>query len=599
MTLVHRKCCNIPTNVLLQTKPKHLTNWSCLTCLSNIFPLNDISDTDVASLTFNSLVDCPCNNQTVSIPLHLCETFKYTKQFTPKDSFPTGHDPYELLDLTYDINVKCNYYNNHLFHKLTANHKSKTKKPLTALHTNIQSLNHNFDSLERLCTNLDYPFDIIAVTETWNAEKNKDKFIPKMLPGYDKYKGIRGTTLKSGCGLYIRMGLKYKDRDDLDTTYYDDINEFQFKFIEIINDKKSNIILGVIYRHPKKTSDNTFNNKITETLEKLSNSHKIKILLGDFNYNLLNQDRDEHARKFIDIMYANNLQPTIDKPTRVIKGQKPSLIDNIFTNAIDKDIVTGNLLSKITDHMPNFILMRDFNLDHKKMTKTVRLGKNVDIEQFKKDVNDIDLSPVLHLDSDEIFDYYHRQFTHIMNKHYPETTLSNQELSWRRKPWITKHMQNLIRTKHILYEKYLRKKDKFWYGRYSASKKQIEELIETARKDHFKKYFERHLSNSRKSWKAINEIIHNKFTKVNAEIYLDDDGNIITNQKTVANRFNKFYTNVAKKLLKDLGKPNTKFQDYLKNPNEHSIYLNETDPGEVATLLAKLDTLFTSIFAHH
>ena len=34
-------------------------------------------------------------------------------------------------------------------------------------------------------------------------------------------------------------------------------------------------------------------------------------------------------------------------------------------------------------------------------------------------------------------------------------------------------------------------------------------------------------------------------------------------------------------------KPSTKFQDYLRKPNEHSFYLN--DKGEVFKLLSKLD----------
>ena len=98
------------------------------------------------------------------------------------------------------------------------------------------------------------------------------------------------------------------------------------------------------------------------------------------------------------------------------------------------------------------------------------------------------------------------------------------------------------------------------------------------------------MNNSKKVWQGINEIIYNKFSKINEAIFLDDNGNIITDQKTVANRFNKFYTTIADKLVTKLGKPATKFQDYLKNPNEHSIFLNETEPGEVATLMSKLDT---------
>ena len=98
------------------------------------------------------------------------------------------------------------------------------------------------------------------------------------------------------------------------------------------------------------------------------------------------------------------------------------------------------------------------------------------------------------------------------------------------------------------------------------------------------------MNNSKKVWQGINEIIYNKFSKTNEAIFLDDNGNIITDQKAVANRFNKFYTTIADKLVTKLGKPATKFQDYLKNPNEHSIFLNETEPGEVATLMSKLNT---------
>ncbi len=37
------------------------------------------------------------------------------------------------------------------------------------------------------------------------------------------------------------------------------------------------------------------------------------------------------------------------------------------------------------------------------------------------------------------------------------------------------------------------------------------------------------------------------------------------------------------------GKSNNGFQDYLKNPNVNSLFLNENDPGEVYNLLTKLD----------
>ena len=55
----------------------------------------------------------------------------------------------------------------------------------------------------------------------------------------------------------------------------------------------------------------------------------------------------------------------------------------------------------------------------------------------------------------------------------------------------------------------------------------------------------------------------------------------------MANKFNNYTVNVAKNLLKYIGKSNSKFPDFLKNPNEHSFFINETDPIEVSDLLHK------------
>ena len=588
---IHRSCTGIPLSEMLQGKPNQFKYWSCKTCNEHIFPFAEMDDANLTKISFNNGIDCPCNDRTESIPLENCTTFKLVEPFLPKDSpFSIGPDP--NIDLTYDINAKCNYTSLHDFHKLTTKFKDKINKPFTALHTNIESLTHNFDALENLCTDLDYPLDVIAVTETWNSDKKKNSFIPKILPGYETYKGLRGTTLKSGCGLYVRSGLTYVERKDLDIQFYNDLNEFQMKFVEMIVPKGANIILSVTYRHPKRNSDGTFNSKLKELLEKVTSEHKILMFLGDFNYNLLNHDKDLHTKDFIEIMYSNSLQPTINKPTRVVDRHKPSLLDNIFTNAIDKDITTGNLTDKITDHMPNFIIMKNLSFEHKKVSRKARCFKKFDLESYLHDIDSIDLAPKLAQTTDvnEVYKYYQEQIINVINKHAPFITLTNKQLEWKKKPWISKRLQILIAEKNTLYRKTLEKRgDDFWISRYKCLKKNLEKQLFRAKKEFFVKYFELNLHNSRKIWKGINEIIHNKSNRNNAEIYLDENGTILTDQKTVANRFNKFYTNVAGNLLKNLGESPTKFQDYLKNPNEHSIFLAETDPDEIEEIILKLD----------
>ena len=65
-------------------------------------------------------------------------------------------------------------------------------------------------------------------------------------------------------------------------------------------------------------------------------------------------------------------------------------------------------------------------------------------------------------------------------------------------------------------------------------------------------------------WKGINEIIKNSKKSEITEIFLNENGNIFTDNEVVANKFNTYFTNIADDLLKNIAQPNTKYQDYLK-----------------------------------
>ena len=112
-------------------------------------------------------------------------------------------------------------------------------------------------------------------------------------------------------------------------------------------------------------------------------------------FDLLDHSTNPHTDKFLDTMLTNFIQPCILEPTRVVNGNKPSLIDNIFTNAINKKIVSGNLLNKISDHMPSFIIASNILTPHNKEDRKIRDHKKMNVEQFKKDVDCINIEHYL------------------------------------------------------------------------------------------------------------------------------------------------------------------------------------------------------------
>ena len=72
------------------------------------------------------------------------------------------------------------------------------------------------------------------------------------------------------------------------------------------------------------------------------------------------------TESFLNLLLSNFFQPRILQPSKIINSSKPSLIDNIFLNSIDHETHSGNLVSKTSDHMPNFIFCKCTQLKPKK-----------------------------------------------------------------------------------------------------------------------------------------------------------------------------------------------------------------------------------------
>ena len=247
----------------------------------------------------------------------------------------------------------------HEFHKLLASRKSNKKNSFSLFHTNIQSIHNKLDLLNLTLTNFGHLFDVLALSETWIDQNDKKTHIVGNLDGYNKFLSKHGNSLKGGCGFFVKTELQVLERNKLDISFTDSNNEYEAKWIEIINKGKKNIIIGVCYRHPRKKSDESFNQYLEKTLVQLNKKNKLTIVVGDFNYNLLNQEKDKYSAMFLNTMMNNNFQPCILEPTRITANNKPSLIDNIFLNTVEKDVHAGNFTTKLSDHLPQFMFIDD------------------------------------------------------------------------------------------------------------------------------------------------------------------------------------------------------------------------------------------------
>ena len=109
--------------------------------------------------------------------------------------------------------------------------------------------------------------------------------------------------------------------------------------------------MGVIYRHPSMDLTDFNCHYLNKLLENISKGQKSVFLLGDFNVHLLNYNEHNQTNEFLDSLASNSFIPLILQPTR-ITSHSNTLTDNIFSNVIDPDIISGNLTTTIDGHLP-------------------------------------------------------------------------------------------------------------------------------------------------------------------------------------------------------------------------------------------------------
>ena len=97
-----------------------------------------------------------------------------------------------------------------------------------------------------------------------------------------------------------------------------------------------------------------------KTLNKLNKENKLLFITEDFSYNLLNTKSDVEIELFLGIMFTYQLQPNIIYPSRIADNTRPTLIDNIFSNYVNDNNISGNLIETISDHLPNFMIIPDY-----------------------------------------------------------------------------------------------------------------------------------------------------------------------------------------------------------------------------------------------
>ena len=237
--------------------------------------------------------------------------------------------------------------------------------------------------------------------------------------------------------------------------------------------------------------------------------------MGDFNIDLLKYDHNTDSASFLDSLYTNFLLPYISTPSRVTT-HSTTLIDNIFSNNIEDGLISANIISTISDHYAQFLLMKIMKIKQRETTDIYRHDfTNINEVQFKSELCNIDCKSALEIskkDVDFSFSKFFETFNNLLQKQAPIKKLSNKDKKTMKKPWITKGIQKSIEKRNRIYRKCIRTKNSTkkeeMHNLFRSYRNSLNKIARLSKANQYKTIFEDNKNKLNKFWEGIKEIIN-------------------------------------------------------------------------------------------
>lgn len=509
------------------------------------------------------------------------------------------YDNSTLLNKLLHLEDTANTFSNTHLHSKYYDHSSiiskfkNCKLPLI-LSTNIQSLMSKFDQLKNFIlelTNAGISIDIIALQEIWQVHDTNLVNIPGF---HQLLSETRNCKRGGGVGFYINNNLKFKK---LISPAGTSSNIFECITIQVHHPTK--FIISNIYHSPtplqgSSNSDhfNAFIEKFDSHLSFLTtnykNSHIIQVM--DSNINSFNIETNHHSFEFFSTSISNGFIHTNTKATR-IQNNSFSLIDQILSNDITNNNITGTIISDISDHFINFLQLNKQDTPKTRPTKTFRNFTQETIQNFNRLLSDTDWTNVLACnDVDDCFELFWGVFHELYELNFPlKTTYLNKNVH-KLNNFMTIGLLTSRNTKSKLHKQALLDPSAYNISRYRSYRNIYNTVLRLSKKLYFEKNLNENAKNPRKSWELLKEALNSNNNQNKIES-IQINGLPTDNSQDIAEEFNKFFSTAGVNVASSINPSCLEPDDFIPpNPNPPELSLGLTSPATVHTTIQNFES---------
>ena len=381
-------------------------------------------------------------------------------------SCPFSDSFFDIEEVNTDVSSISVDENVSVFEEIQQLRKSYPNKFMLS-HLNINSLKSKFDEIRELfCNKI---VDLMFLSETKLDPSYRNSLFET--PGYKLERKDRNSN-GGGIAAFIRTEIPARRRADLENKTLENMI-----FEVILNKSKWCIIC--IYRPPN-MKDSVFSKEFSKTLDHCITLYDNYMLIGDMNYDLLNERKGKTLLDLIDIFDLKNL---IKEPTCHMKNCTGSLIDVILTNSKNLCMKTLNVANGISDcHNMISTIINNTTPTNEKQKIKYRSFKSVNIESLNADLAKIQPTIPSSVPKeiysneklvDQVYEKYETDICNVFDQHVPikEMYVKNNKL-----PYMNRELRKAIYDKKMLYTKYLKNKNSKNWEKYRIKRNLVNKM---------------------------------------------------------------------------------------------------------------------------
>lgn len=352
------------------------------------------------------------------------------------------------------------------------------------IHTNICSVNCNFDSFIVLLHRLSFKCDVIVLSECWIS---KISTIPQ-IDGYTTYASSYSNQ-NDGVIIFVKSDISH---DIITDTRIDEASGLLLKLGD-------DFYILAIYRSPSYKNIDYFCNSLDTVLSSLE-SVKTLILLGDINIDISTSSIDRNKNKYLDFMAYYGLLPAHFLPTR-----NDNCLDHVMVRS-DRSSNTFVLDSHITDHAPVL-----FTVECKVNRVPLRTScLKIDYPNLDQELSITDFGQVyLELNPNVATDTFIEIVTSVISKHTKVVPVPHR--NYPIKPWMTPGLVKCTRHRDKLQKKAkINPQNAILQLTYTRYRNFCNKLLKNIKIEYEKQEFINNKNNTKGTWRTINKITNLK-----------------------------------------------------------------------------------------